>query len=40
MVDFSIPSCASRVVNVAAIIAKGKPEEMPRKKAASDSFSR
>jgi hypothetical protein len=31
---FDMPSCASRVVRVAPIKAKGKPDEMPRKNAA------
>src|SRR5690554_5414209 len=35
-----MPSWDSRVVSVAAKRANGKPDEIPRKKAASDSFSR
>src|SRR5512139_973144 len=34
-----MPSCASRVVSVAAISAKGAPEETPRKNAASGAGS-
>src|SRR5687768_894130 len=34
-----MPSCASRVVSVAAIIAYGAPEEMPRNSAASGAAS-
>ncbi len=36
----SMPSCASRVVRVEAIIAKGKPELIPRNKAASGARSK
>ena len=38
-VDFSIPAWASRVVNVAAIRAKGAPDEIPSARAASGAFS-
>src|SRR3954469_22298213 len=37
---FVIPCCASRVVSVAPIIEKAKPEEMPRNSAASGAGSR
>src|SRR5688572_9196148 len=35
-----MPCCASRVVSVAPIIANGKPDEIPRKSAASGAGSR
>jgi hypothetical protein len=34
-----IPSCASRVVSVAAIMVYGRAEDMPRKNAASGAVS-
>ena len=37
---FRTPYCARRVVRVAAIIAKPKPDEMPRNAAASGAASR
>jgi hypothetical protein len=35
-----MPCCARRVVSVAPIIAKAKPDEMPRNKAARGAASR
>jgi hypothetical protein len=39
-VDLVIPSCANRVVSVAPIMANGKPEETPTKKAAIGAASK